>query len=133
MDTFPVTTATTAQLKNLQDDSSTREDADNPASTANALPLLKEDKPELPIATVKLLSLNVDSITPKLARAALFAYTAPPPPLASSRRPEDAFEVAEHWENKDLDIRTVRLNPVALFSVSEGSNKPSLKLETCGA
>jgi hypothetical protein len=122
-----------AQLKNVQDESATREDADSPASTANAPPLLKEDKPVLPNATVTRLSVNVDSVTLKLVRAALLAYNAPPPPLASLRRPDDAFEVAEHWENKDFDIKTLRLNPVELFRVSDNSNTPSLKLETWGA
>jgi hypothetical protein len=122
-----------AQLKKLQDESATIEDADLPASTANAPPLLKEDKPVLPNATVTRLSVNVDSVTLKLVRAALLAYIAPPPPLASSGRPDDAFEVAEHWENKDFDIRTLRLNPVTSFDLSEGINTPSLKLETWGA
>jgi hypothetical protein len=133
MDALPVITAKTAQLKKLQDESTAIDDVDLPASTANAPPLLKEDKPVLPNATVTRLSVNVDSVTLKLVRAALLAYIAPPPPLASSRRPDDAFEVAEHWENKDFDIETVRLNPVALFLVSDDSNTPSLKLETWGA
>jgi hypothetical protein len=97
MDALPVMTAKTALLKNLQDESATREDADTPASTANAPPLLKEDNPVLPNATVTRLSVNVDSVTLKLVRAALCAYIAPPPLLASLRRPDDAFEVAVHW------------------------------------
>ena len=121
-----------AQLKNLQDESATREDADSPASTANAPPLLKEDKPVLPNATVTRLSVNVDSITLKLVKAALLAYTAPPPTFASPRRPDEAFETTEHCKKWDFDIRTVTLNPLAPSTPTEGSNRPCLKLETWG-
>jgi hypothetical protein len=69
-------------LKKLLDDIAVKEDFASSASAATAPPLLKEGRPVAPLATVTVQLLNVDSITLKLVRAALLAYTAPPPPFA---------------------------------------------------
>jgi hypothetical protein len=120
------------QLKNLQDDIATEDDFGSPASTAKAPPLLKEGSPVVPLATVTVLPLNVDSMTLKLVRAALLAYNVPPPPLASPGRADDEFENTEHCKKWDFDIRTVTLDPLAPSTPTEGSNRPCLKLETWG-
>jgi hypothetical protein len=120
------------QLKNLQDDIATEEYFEPPASTAKAPPLLKEGSPVVPLATVTVLPLNVDSVTLKLVRAALLAYNVPPPPFASPGRADDEFENTEHCKKWDFDVRTVTLNPLAPSTPTEGSNRPCLKLETWG-
>jgi hypothetical protein len=101
------------------------------ASTANAPPLLEDDRP---VATLTVLLMKVDMVTLKLVIATLFAYVAPPPPFASRGRTDDALDNAEHWVKLDLDIRTVRLEPVDLSSVpgGKGCDRPSLKSETWG-
>jgi len=119
------------QLKKLQDETATNEELGSPASTAKAPPLLKEGRPVAPLATDTMLLLNVHSVTLKLVRAALFAYTAPPAPFASPSRPDNALENTEHAEKWDFDIRTVKLNPLTR-TPTEGSNTPLLKSETWG-
>jgi len=105
----------------------TTEDVASRASTANAPPLLEDDKPVVPDATLTLLLMKMDMVTLKLVIATLFAYVAPPPPFAFPGRTDDALENAEQWEKLDLDIRTVRLKPVALSSLfwDKGCNRPS--------
>jgi hypothetical protein len=112
----------------------TTEDVASRASTANAPPLLEDDKPVVPDATFTLLLMKMDMVTLKLVIATLFAYVAPPPPFASPGRTDDALENAKQWEKLDLDIRTVRLKPVVLRSAprSKGCNRPSRKSETWG-
>jgi hypothetical protein len=102
----------------------TTEDVASGASTANAPPLLEEDKPE---ATLTLLLMKMDMVTLKLVIATLFAYVAPPPPFAFPGRTDDALENAEQRKKLDLDIRTVRLKPVALRSAprGKGCDRPS--------
>ena len=71
------------------------------ASTANAPPLLEDDNPVVPEATLTVLLMKVDMVTLKLVIATLFAYVAPPPPFAPPGRTDDALENAEHWEKLD--------------------------------
>jgi hypothetical protein len=112
----------------------TTESAASKASAANAPPLLEDDKPVAPEATLTVLLMKVDMVTLKLVIATLFAYVAPPPPIADPRRPDVALENAEHREKWDSDIRTVRLEPVDLSSTSggKGCSRPSMKSETWG-
>jgi hypothetical protein len=112
----------------------TNESAALRASTANAPPLLEDDKPVVPEATLTVLLMKVHMVTLKLVIATLFEYVAPPPPFASPGRTDAALENAEHWEKLDLDIRTVRLKPVALRSApgGKGFDRPSFKSETWG-
>jgi hypothetical protein len=117
-------------LKKLLDDIAAKEEFASSASTAKAPPLLKEGSPVAPLATVTVQLLNVDSIKLKLVRAALLAYTAPPPPFASPGRADDEFENTEHRKKRDFDIRTVTLDPLAPSTPSRGSNRPVMKLET---
>jgi hypothetical protein len=81
----------------------------------------------VPDATLTLLLTKADVVTLKLFIATLFAYIAPPPPFAFPGRTDDALENAEQWEKLDLDIRTVRLKPVALRSAprGKGCDRPS--------
>jgi hypothetical protein len=72
----------------------------------------------------------MDSVTLKLVRAALLAYTAPPPPFASPSRPDDEFENTEHRKKREFDIRTVTLDPLVPSTPLEGSNRPVMKLDT---
>jgi hypothetical protein len=104
------------------------------ASTDNAPPLLEDDRPVAPEATLTVLLMNVEMVTLKLVMAALFAYVAPPPPFASPGRTDVALENAEHWEKLDLDIKTVRLKPIDLSAAlgGKGCSRPSLKSETWG-
>jgi len=112
----------------------TTENVASRASTANAPPLLEDDKPVAPEATLTVLLMKVDMVTLKLVIATLFAYVAPPPPFASPGRTDVALENAEHWEKLDSDIRTVRLEPVDLSSApgGKGCDRPSSKSETWG-
>jgi hypothetical protein len=69
----------------MQDDTPTTENFESPVSTAKAPPLLKDDKPVDPLATVTKLFLNVDSVTLKSVRAALFVYQCPSSSVGSTR------------------------------------------------
>ncbi len=109
-------------MTKLQDDRATKDELETPASIATAPPLLKEDNPVLPLATVTRLLTNVESITLMLVKATLLAYNAPPPPLASPGRTDAALERTEHSVKQDFKINTVRFDPVTAGVVFNGTD-----------
>ena len=120
-----------AQLMKLQDEMATTEMFEPGHSTANAPPLLLEGVPVAPQATVTELLLKLQLLVLKFDRATLFAYTAPPPPLATPGRTDVELVLAEQLAKLEFKIITVKLNPVKFIALDDFSDPP-VNSETCG-
>ena len=101
------------------------------SSTAKAPPLLLEGTPVAPQATVTELLLKLELLTFKYDSATLFAYTAPPPPLAVPGRTEVESVSAEHPEKLEFKMRTVTLVP-AKASALGGKSEPAENRDNWG-
>ena len=101
------------------------------SSTAKAPPLLLEGTPVAPQATVTELLVKLELLTFKYDSATLFAYTAPPPPLAVPGRTEVESVSAEHSKKLEFKMRTVTLVPVK-DSTLGGKSEPEEKKDNWG-
>jgi hypothetical protein len=119
------------QLVKLQDEMATTESLEHGSSAANAPPLLLEGTPVAPLATRTELPLKWHSLTLMSDKAALLAYTAPPPPLAVPGRTDVESVDAVHSLKLHFMTTTVKLNPVE-FIERGADSKPSLNSFTCG-
>jgi hypothetical protein len=90
-----------------------------------------EGTPVAPQATVTELLLKLQLLTFKYDSATLFAYTAPPPPLAMPGRTEVELESAEPSRKLEFKIRTVTFVP-AKASALGGKSEPSENRDNWG-
>jgi len=93
--------------------------------------VLLDDTPVAPQATVTELLLKLQLLTFKYDSAMLFAYTAPPPPLAMPGRTEVESVSAEHSRKLEFKIRTVTFVP-AKASAMGGKSEPTENRDNWG-